>query len=410
MDRQIQRTVIVSEAYSAANLGDLELVERSIEVAKAKHAKSRIICLAVDPRSFVDAGLEVELVERLFPRLRYLEAARTRRVVIALQWIISILLLTAAVLLPARARRPVVRALSQSGIASKHARPYADADHVIAVGGGYLGDQYLKETVLTLWTWWWASRLGNHVETMPISVEIRGAALSRILRMLGQDVTWRARDTASLEILRNQQLNATFVPDLAFFNLREDGTSERSGTVVALVGADYLSDIDRRRVVETIAAGFASRLLPLPVRVLSMHAPMGRTAVGADARIAEAFRDALREVDIESSELAARTYEEVCSHCDKAEVVLSARMHAGIAGLCRGAKVALLAYEHKHVALFEDAGLEEFVIDIRRVEAYRSLFTAVRSATRNRFTDAAESHFEQLSKALGSSQRGSVPL
>lgn len=394
-----RQLVLVSEAYSASNIGDLELVERSLRYAARDTAQSNVVCLAVDPASFAP-HVSVTVTDRLFPRLQYVRSGRVRRIAVAARWMARIAILSmVALLIPKRMRRRTVINMRRVRLTTSTAELYARATSVVAVGGGYLGDQYVKESLLTFWTWWWASRIGNDVETMPLSFEVRGFTLKRAARALTRQVKWRTRDRASAAALLSAGINSILAPDLAFANFRETRTEGRRGTLIALVGSDYLKPTEIDRLTDAMADAVASETLAnSPVQLLSMHAPMSDTSVGGDDRASEVLQEKLRSRGVQAERVRASTYDEVCDACEKVDVVISARMHAGIAALCAGARTGLLAYEEKHTALMNDLGLGNFVTDIRSPDLLiRKLVNEVRGAEREVFLDAAGEYARRLS-------------
>lgn len=393
-----RQLVLVSEAYSASNIGDLELVQRSLRYAARYSAQSSVVCLAVDPTSFAP-HVPVMVTDRLFPRLQYVRSGRLRKIAVMARWMARITMLsTVALLIPKRMRRRAVINLRRARLTTSSAELYARATSVIAVGGGYLGDQYVKESLLTFWTWWWASRIGNDVETMPLSFEVSGFILKRAAQTLTRRVKWRTRDRASAAALYSAGINSILAPDLAFANSRETRTEGRRGTLIALVGSDYLKPTEIDRLTDAMADAVASGVpASSPVQLLSMHAPMSDTRVGGDDRASEILENKLRLRGVQSERVSAYTYDEVCDACEKVDVVISARMHAGIAALCVGARTGLLAYEEKHTALMNDLGLGNFVTDIRSPDALiRKLVDEVRGAEREVFVDAAGEYAKRL--------------
>lgn len=392
-------TVLVTDAYSASNVGDLELVRLSLEYATNTYPESEVKALAVDPDSFQKI-LEYEIVPRLFPRLTYLRASRSGKVLIALKWTGLIALLSILVLFPVSVNRNILSWAVRKRILPDTVELYLKADRVIAVGGGYLGDQYVKETLLTVWTWWWATRIGAHVETMPISVEVHGFLLRCSLGVFGRRVHWRVRDMASQRALEVCGCIGELLPDLAFSNFNRGGDN-REGTVVALVGSDYLSEVSQSVLIENVVSLFALKLLPEPVQLVSMHSSLSSTAVGGDVLMSMRVESALLEIGVlRVGMVSAGRFSEVCEIALDAEVVLSARMHAGIAGLCSGAKVGLLAYETKHFALMDDLSLPDFAIDIESNFAeFENLAQRLNMASQLDFQSSAEDYYNRLRRA-----------
>ncbi|UZF59002.1 polysaccharide pyruvyl transferase family protein [Gordonia polyisoprenivorans] len=388
--------MLVTEAYSARNLGDLELVERTLSYARSARASVEVVCLAVDPESFEIPG--VSFFPKLFSRLDLRETRGSKRVQIYLAWAVRWITLSTLAFAPRRVQARSVRWLVRIGLLPSSAELYTRASSVIAVGGGYLGDQYFKETLLTVWTWWWASRLGVAVETMPVSVEIRSPFLGIIVRLTTRNVSWRARDSSTVDSLARLGVNAALVPDLAFANYCATAAESRVGSVLCLVGADYLSVVEQRELESTIVELVKNSLVPRPVRFLAMHRRIDSSNIGGDLAMSLSIVERLRNEGISTVSIVdARSYADVCNVCGSAEIVLSARMHAGIAALCRGARVGLLAYEEKHFALMRDMELERYVIDIRsKPQDYRELTARLFCSDHLEFHDGAARRFDKL--------------
>lgn len=391
---------LVTDAYTASNIGDLELVRRTVGYAGASTPTEMIVCLAVDPASF-DTALGVPVADKLFPRLHYVSSGRLRRVAIAAQWAWTLVCLSMLTALPTRMRRGAVTMLVSLKLIASSADLYARAKRVIAVGGGYLGDQYLKDTLLTTWTWWWASRLGCHVETMPVSFEVRGRALGKLVAAFTRRVVvWRARDSSSKDALARLGIEAPLIPDLAFANYRSHEGCARRGTVVALVGSDYLDSAEQLEFLDGITTALGSEYAPRPFTILNMHRSMAGTAVGGDHKAALVLAAGLRARQEDVSIAAATTYADVCNVMRSADVAITARMHAGIAALASGARIGMIAYEEKHFALMRDLGLSEFVRDIRSgPQVFVDLIARVSEAPRETFDSQARRYAEDLGRA-----------
>ncbi|WP_238556730.1 polysaccharide pyruvyl transferase family protein [Gordonia terrae] len=393
------RSILVSEAYSASNIGDAELVSRTLEYAKGLGSPVR--CLAVDPESFarvLDADVHID--ERLFPRLRLLKAEGSARAGIAARWIAQAALMTFLAAMPVSIARALTRRAVDMHLVPHSAVYYLQAKRVVAVGGGYLGDQYVKESLMTLWTWWWSGRIGAAVETMPISVEIRAPYLRLAVRFFARHVTWRVRDSSSAQCLLRCSVKADTVPDLAFANYRRP-KSKRTSIVLALVGSDYidLSQVDR--LVNGLASAIALLGDQRPVVLVTMHSSLSGTSVGGDRVAAERLKSALSAQGLLNVEIASvSSFDEVCGLCESADLVISARMHAGIAALCSGARVGLLAYEEKHYTLMRDLGLSDFVIPVTAAQSeIVDLVDRLLKTDERPFTTAASEYRDRLASS-----------
>ncbi len=241
--------------------------------------------------------------------------------------------------------------------------------------------------------------MGVPAETMPLSVEVDKAPLRYLLRTFGNRVHWRVRDRSSEVALKKCGIESRLVPDLAFSNYRVSNRP-RNGTLIALVGSDYLSPQEQQASLDNVTALFEEGLLPLPAKVVAMHAPMSDTEIGGDLRMSERLKDQLVTIGVEKVDIySASTFSKVCEIAESAETTLSARMHAGIAGLCGGTKVGLLAYEEKHIALMYDLGLSKFAMDIRgSKQDYRDLAIRLRDEMPEPFQKAAAEYLDQLER------------
>ena len=359
--------ILLTECYSATNIGDLELVSRSLQVASATYPNGKIECIASDPDSFRGIINSLSFKRPIFDRLKMIKGSPVVKVLGMVHAITTVGFFTLAALLPRTLARGLVALFIKFGLGNSTAAEYLSAQRIVAVGGGYLGDKYGKMTILTVWTWWWANRMGCLVETMPMSVEVSTPILTTFLRIFGKKIVWRVRDQASVKVLKACHIQCELVPDLAFLNaeIMQSAPSSRSGLLVALVGDDYLSETEQSTLFNQLAENIFTHFPQSEVTLLSMHRSMSGTHVGGDVVASQKMSALLESKGIRNSLVNAATYDEVCQHCLNVEYVISARMHAGIAALCSGAKVGLLAYEEKHLALMKDLGLDNFAIDIR---------------------------------------------
>jgi|GEM_PF-5043862 len=391
--------ILLTECYSASNIGDLELVSRSLQIASEIYAGSTIECIASDPDSFAPIIAQVPFSRPIFDRLKMIKGNRITKALGAMHAGLTVGAFSVASLLPTSMARGLVRVFLGLGLGSSTAAKYLQADRIVAVGGGYLGDKYVKMTALTVWTWWWASRMGCKVETMPMSVEVNTPFLQSILRTFGKNIVWRVRDQASHSVMQQCQINCELVPDLAFLNAERlnQQLSSRSGLLVALVGGDYLNSDDQAKLYSNLAESIAEVFPTLKVTLLSMHRSMGGTHVGGDVEASQKMAQLLTSKGIENCLVNASIYSEVCDHCQQVEYVISARMHAGIAALCAGAKVGLLAYEEKHTALMSDLGIKAFAVDIRSDKTVlHTLVEGLKQSQAKIFEARTKQYYEKL--------------
>lgn len=360
--------VLVTDGYSASNIGDLELVAKTVLVCRQRYPDADLVCVATDPDSFL-GHVDVEMRESVFSRLSYVHAGAIQKVAFIVRTVAVIAIVSMAALLGKRVLTTCIAGLSPASRSAKRLAAYAGADRVIAVGGGYFANAYLKHSFLTLWVWWIAGKLGAVVETMPVSMEINRGWFKPVVRLLGGSVKWRIRDTHSQRMLTACGLAAPLVPDLAFLNFGavnlDDPGARRKAILLAPVGGDYLNPAEAADLFEGVAAMIREVFPEHEVFLLAMHSSMQGTHIGGDMLAATQLGDALTRHGKTSRIVAATEYAEVVALCGEMDVVISARMHAGIAALCAGARVGLLAYEEKHTALMGDLSLGTFAIPIR---------------------------------------------
>lgn len=285
------------------------------------------------------------------------------------------------------------------------ARHYLWADYVVPVGGGYLGNQYRNETLLTAWTWWWCCKSGRPVETMPISVELKRGLLGWIFACLVRDVLITVRDESSKSALRALGIDASLSPDLAFLNYKGCAASADVSLSVglAMVGRDYLGQDAVTKLVKAICDGLGAVEAVSEVCIVSMHRQIGDTRIGQDGNVANLAADALTASGVAVRICSVADYSDVLKVFSDCRFVIAARMHAGIAALCCGRPVGFLAYEKKHLALMQDLGLPEFAI---RIDAdpddVVSLVRRVSTADPYLFDRAACQHHDAVASHVAS--------
>lgn len=391
--------ILLTECYSATNIGDLELVTRSLQITSEIYPNSQIECVASDPDSFINIITTTSFSGPIFDRLKMIRGSLGVKLLGMTHAIATIGIFTILSFLPQKLARALVKLHIKFGLANSTAIKYLNAQRIVGVGGGYLGDKYAKMTTLTVWTWWWAGKMGCAVETMPMSVEVTTPFLSKFLSVFGRNVVWRVRDQASVRALANCGIQSELVPDLAFLNAEiiQNAPSLRNGLLVALVGGDYLSEAEQKTLYGQVAENIARYFPHAEVTLLSMHRSMGGTRVGGDVEASLKMAALLADKGIRHQVVNAATYSEVCNFCLNVEYVISARMHAGIAALCAGAKVGFLAYEEKHTALMSDMGLKDFAINIRCEDSIvRGLFERLVKANTAQFNEKTKIYLNAL--------------
>jgi hypothetical protein len=355
-------SVLITECYSPKNLGDWELVDASVSAAAGRHKGEVLAIVALDTRGFSKLYPDTMVMGRIFDRGRFATSGGLDRFSLLLGWTWAIVVLSVcSIVAPARVRRHTcalaIRALP--GHMRETLLLYIHADYMYPVGGGYLGDRYMRETLLTLWSWWWASRCGCRVATMPISIEARSLILRAALAILGRHVVFAVRDSSSVRVLASEGIRARLIPDLAFRNARIVDCRRRpdraDAIVVAPVGGDYFDEDVWKYQLGELAAALVDIAGARQIVLVAMHSSLDGPSAGHDEAAVIFIADELRRRGRRSSIERFRRYEALCSYMrDECGLVVSARMHAGIAGVCAGVPVILLGYEEKHRSLLID--------------------------------------------------------
>jgi polysaccharide pyruvyl transferase WcaK-like protein len=278
---------------------------------------------------------------------------------------------------------------------------YLSADEVWAVGGGYLGDRYQRESLLTCWTWWWATRLGAKVRTMPISIEGTSAVLHRAYQLSLSRVGVTVRDSSSSKLLEKLNIEHNLVPDLAFRNVSPSTGRDRRGLVaICPVGGDYFSERVWKSQLDMLAETLRldERLLAGRFVVVPMHRSLGTGIAGFDAEAC----DYLLQCGSGGERAPAEWLESYSALClglrENVDLVVSARMHGGIAGLCASTRVVLLGYEEKHRSLMQDLGLQRFYDEFGSADTdrLRELVSSAMDTPLEEFERAAARHTARL--------------
>jgi polysaccharide pyruvyl transferase WcaK-like protein len=287
-------------------------------------------------------------------------------------------------------------------------RAFIEADSAVAVGGGYLGDQYRGETLLAGWTWWFVSRLCELV-TMPMSFEVETTILSRVFGRLTRRVHLHVRDSESLwRAHRAGVASSSYVPDLAFLNAgarRGVSLSPSVRLAIAPVGNDYLSREELLHFVDAVCSVVISNGRIEQVSLIVMHNAIAATTIGSDGVAADALAARLKELGVAVEVKSTSRYIEVLDAMAAADFALCARMHAGIAALCVGTPVGLLAYERKHFALARDLGMTGMVADVRcSSDELEELFSRLSRVSRDDVLQSALGRRELVEQKFGLSQ------
>ncbi|WP_457101797.1 polysaccharide pyruvyl transferase family protein [Microbacterium sp. P5_E9] len=367
--------VVVSDAYSTSNVGDGELVRLTVGSVAKRFSVSPVV-LATDPDSFGE--LKGQPVEYIFKPLSRQEW-RTRGPIGRIAWLGRETIAIASILivpkLPIGSRRRFVR-----GVQRLVVRPWltaiAEADLLVGVGGGYIGDKYLRESLITLWCFRFATAIGVSVETMPLSVS---SAESRVLQRALKNtrgVRWRSREERTHRTLRSLDLTSDLVPDLAWLNAGEliPTTEAREGVAVAPVGSSFYSDSGSTphswTLLEPIVAGLPTGS---SVRLIPMHRWDPKLGDGEDDRACASLASLVSNVrpDLVVKIVTARTYEDVRRAMRESEYAICERLHAALAATTTATPVVILGYEPKHRGVMGLAGLEDLCNeDLTAIHSY----------------------------------------
>lgn len=368
--------ILITECYSPRNLGDAELVSATLDVvdALAFSEKSELVALDVEQFRILYPSRVVH--PRLFDRREYGSSSAGRKLVILAGWSWFILMQSLVVVtMPKRCRRAMAHRLLPlfREAMRETAQAYCESQAVFAVGGGYLGDRYFKESCLTAWTWWWSARTGSQVTTMPISVEAKGRLLKYVFTLFLQYVKISVRDDSSKRLLEALGIRSTRVPDLAFRNTAQSriGSANRESAggrknpkmLIVPVGGDYFDDNLWQEKLKMLADVILTDYPTWDVALLSMHLSLEGATAGFDDEAVNYMESLLPDATV-LNRVAVRNYSDLCSkiHCE-IDLVISARMHAGIAALCSAVPLVMFGYEEKHRSLMTFLGLQNQFAD-----------------------------------------------
>lgn len=361
-------TALVTDAYSPSNLGDGELVRLTIAFAKNTYKQAPIV-LATDPNGFAPMGA-LFVSPKPLSRQKWRNLSGVRRYVWLLQEVLAI---AAALALGSGSRGSLSRRALGRRIGhllnTEWLVHFSNAEHVIGVGGGYLGDKYLRETVLTLIQYRLAISFGATVETMPLSVSSAHRRRLRIaFRNGGRGVVWRSREATTHATLSSFGLSSRLVPDLAWLNVLEPVSSNsRAGLTVAPLGSAFYSHSSGAlpNSWALVQRWLDSAAIGTKVNLVAMHAWDERLQDGRDdlacrllfAEISRAYPH------IQVQIFQAQNYREVRELFASSEYAICERLHAAIAALTVGTPTAVIGYEPKHAGVLEFAGLLDQAVE-----------------------------------------------
>jgi polysaccharide pyruvyl transferase WcaK-like protein len=358
--------VVISDAYSPTNVGDGELVRLSIRSVRSRFGVHPTV-LCTDRRGFEsDAAFEgSRFVFKPLSRVRWRSLDRVRRLSMVLRDAAGLALALFAGALPTSMpmRRRILLAIGTT-LRIPWLSHVGSADILVAVGGGYIGDKYLRESLISLALFRVARSVGAQVETMPMSISsAENRVLRWTLRRFGRGVHWRGREMTTHRILTKLNLRVDGVPDLAWLNAAEEyKSSETTSLIIAPLGSDFYGAQDAKepKIWSHIRAHIAELKAGERVSLIAMHYWDDRLQDGRDDRECERVAAMIRELNpsLEVTVLTVRSYEEVLEHMASAKLAVCERLHAALAGLAVGTQTKVVGYEPKHRGVMEMAGLE----------------------------------------------------
>lgn len=359
-------SIVITDAYSSSNTGDAELVDQTIRVVQTKYS-SNLTVLATQPASFDSLQNDrVAFVEKPLGRLGWRRRRGMRRAGWLLREATGVFAMWLVAHLPGRRLRLVISALARS-ISPPWYRVISSATRVVGVGGGYLGDRYLRESLVTAITYRFAASIGVAVETMPLSISSARNFLLRSALRATSEVTWRCREATSLETLRELGITADLVPDLAWLNEASDRQDDRVGIAVAPVGSKfYAESSEEPKIWKTLKPALDALPYGGIVRLIPMHRWAAELGDGGDDEACEVLSGLIAEQrpDVAIEMVAPSSYADVRGVMAVSEYAICERLHAALAALTTGTPTFVVAYEPKHQGVLKLAGLESLLTSI----------------------------------------------
>jgi polysaccharide pyruvyl transferase WcaK-like protein len=241
--------VVISDAYSPTNVGDGELVRLSIHSVRSRYGVQPTV-LCTDKIGFEsDSAFEgSEFVFKPLSRVRWRSLDLVQRISMLLKDTlgVALALLAGTLPVPNHLRRRILLFIG-GALQIPWLISVGKADVLVAVGGGYIGDKYLRESLISLALYRMAVSVGSQVETMPVSIS---SAEKPALK-------WPCADSAKVfaarpgiddsHILTQLDLQSECVPDLAWLNAtRNYASSETTSLIVAPLGSDFYGAQDAK--------------------------------------------------------------------------------------------------------------------------------------------------------------------
>jgi polysaccharide pyruvyl transferase WcaK-like protein len=365
-------TVVITDAYSLSNLGDAGLVEETIRTCVTVYGDDCTV-FATDPAGFrasAVGGGSVRFVFKPFSRLVWKSKGPAKKSAWLAGEGIALVLALIVVSIPGLRERRVRRVATLARLTRRRwLRHVAEASAVVGVGGGYLGDRYLRESIVTLSIFRIATSLDIETRTMPLSISSADSpALRSMLRVAGRNVAWASRDQNTVNILASVGLASTRVPDLAWaYASRVEGWPERrSGIAVAPVGSDFYDAASQGKLLKAVLDEHARGEPTEAISLIAMHREHRALGDGGDdlrcVQLAGELRTAIPGVTVQV--LHVLTYNEVVEVFARVRYLIAERLHAALAGAVSGTQMYVIAYEPKHRGVMEIAGLTELCLPV----------------------------------------------
>lgn len=389
--------ILIINLHSSHNAGDHVLLQVALQQLYAHFPGCTITLAMNDPQSYSgrpDTGAE-SVVDSFFAWFKGNpvagNAARWRRR-LGVVWALGTSTLVAALhrllqirvesLVPAE-RRATVRA-------------YLDADLVISCAGNFLysrghgaGLPLLGPVFTIAYAW----LVGKPVAMLPQSVGPLWRRWERglVRWLLGRVRTVLVRDLASVELLERMGVSADqyrLTPDLAFlytvpnheagrellcrYGIDPDHQRPLLGVTLINWGAQHPIFKEQVRYEAAVAAAIRHFITAYDGRAVLFAQVCGPTAADDDRIPARRVRAALDDpqfagrITVIDEEVSAATLKAAYGCMD---LFLGSRLHSNIFTLTEGVPVLAIAYQDKTFGVLRMLGLDEWVVDIRAVEA-----------------------------------------
>jgi len=370
--------VLITNAYSARNRGDAAIVLGMIESLRRtevfRHAEIQISSVDHPADS---ARYPVPVIESFHSIKNSLSRRSGANQLFFLVVLLPLSLLWALVWRLGEGDLPI------PGRLRRLLRSYADADVVVAAGGGYLYTTSMLHgnivLLVNVYSFVFATLLGKPVCLYAQSIGPFAGSWQRWLvhRALARVALVEVREEVSRELVDGWRLSTPVrkVADAAF--LLEAHPPERDLGVAGAIGGPtvgitvraWFRDPEQQSRYERSVAGFVDWLVDQHGAEVVFLPQVTFVDGGDDDRVAArgvvesvARRDRVRVVE---DELAAAEVKWLCGEMD---FFVGTRMHSNIFALSSGIPTLAIAYQPKTEGIMADLGLGEWVLPIEGVE------------------------------------------